>query len=77
MIMARIVGTVQDIDLACADGIYRDKFKSGYWVRIRGEDDKVRKVYLEGLSVQDRLVIKAASHFNQTVRSCKARQDLI
>lgn len=69
--MAKVVGTIQDIDLEFVDGIYRDRStdrsKTGYWVRT-WKEGKVTKTYIHELPYQHFVVIKAASHFNQTVR---------
>lgn len=52
-------------------GIYADRAtprRPGHWLKLRAENAKgLVKVYVEGLTVQQRRLIEAAGRFNQTV----------
>lgn len=79
-----IVGSVthgpHTIDLANVFGIYSDRSsarKVGYWVRSKDVDGKLVKTFYENMSSRDRLLISAASRFNQVVERCSIVEGLL
>jgi hypothetical protein len=59
-------------------GVYADRGnprKAGYWVKTKNLDTgKIVKLFCEGLSSRDRLLISAASTFNQVVEGVLYRE---
>lgn len=63
----KIQGAVAGIELAQVRGIYRDKYKDGYWIELARAGQKPSKEYREGLTPSQRGLLNAASNFNHVV----------
>jgi hypothetical protein len=60
-------------------GIYADRGtprKLGYWVKVKADNAKgVSKLYIEGLSIKERILFDAAGRFNQTIDRLFCEED--